>query len=124
VGWINIPVPCFILLINLGTGIFEAGAYSKAADGDTWRTFITKERLSEEPFTDMKIPRQQHGYLGLRRLAAVEGFAATMIEDYNPCEWLLVGWHSEEESKGETLKCKLLVVLENLKKRDSVVNGG
>ncbi|CAE6476739.1 unnamed protein product [Rhizoctonia solani] len=94
------------------TGPFEKHV-ATAIKSSVWSIHITKERLTEEPFTSMKRPENHKGFQGLRTIAAVESFARTVRQ----VELELVGWHIEKLPyegsmfSDEPLDFRLMVVL-------------
>ncbi|CAE6456201.1 unnamed protein product [Rhizoctonia solani] len=81
-----------------------------------WRTYVTEEKLNQEPLNQLTTPQSAHGSRGLKMKSVVEGFVRSSIKDYRPLHWKLVGWWSKEQNERVNTVSELLVVVEDLKR--------
>ncbi|CAE6358208.1 unnamed protein product [Rhizoctonia solani] len=82
----------------------------------SWRTYVTQEKFSQEPFNQLTTPGLSHGIEGMRQASAVGRFILKSIKNYNPLDWKLVGWWTQESYRGEYQASELVVVVEDLKR--------
>ncbi|KAB5588513.1 hypothetical protein CTheo_8045 [Ceratobasidium theobromae] len=85
-----------------------------ALNRSVWRTYVSEERLNQEPLTKMEKPELHTGYMGLRTIAAIERFVTSQIARYDHRSWRLVGWNITQEHTTCDVNSKLMVVVEDL----------
>ncbi|CAE6370913.1 hypothetical protein RSOLAG22IIIB_13207 [Rhizoctonia solani] len=92
---------------------FDINIYKATEPQNRWRTIVTEERLTQEPFSSMETPRSHQGFEGLRIVAAVERLAKEVERVERP----LVGWHLHQSTSSvpgygsRAAKFRLIIVL-------------